>query len=287
MDGASWGTSWGLGAGFWLLAPLVLRTHHIVLTTAGQWTAMMLVFSVLFAGFGAALGIFVAATAAALRPPTAGGNWFTPALAGLAIVPAYFAAGAVIYAVRFGRVDDVGVYFRAMATAMAPVACAAGLLVTIGCLGESRGVTRPWRRLAAALIAVACAGAGVLPWRGPAAGPVATTAYALARVPGSRRAKHPLLVVGLDGGNWRTLQPVVDAGRAPAFRDLEARGSRGDMDAIWPPFWSTSAWGAIFTGFSRDEVGVFEDLVETAPGLPPFQAPLDLDPRLIPVSAVE
>jgi predicted AlkP superfamily phosphohydrolase/phosphomutase len=103
----------------------------------------------------------------------------------------------------------------------------------------------------------------------------------------ARGDRHPLLVVALDGGNWRTLNPLVDRGRLNMFDRLIQKGIHGRVEAVWPPFWSTSAWGAIATGFSREEIGVFGDLSATVRGLPPFQPPLELEPELIPISAVE
>jgi hypothetical protein len=99
--------------------------------------------------------------------------------------------------------------------------------------------------------------------------------------------KRRLIVIGVDGGTWRTIEPLLKSGRLPNLRSLADSGITGDMIAQWPPYWSTTSWSAIITGFSREEVGVFGDLVVDAPGLPAFQAPLDIDPRLVVVSAIE
>lgn len=94
-------------------------------------------------------------------------------------------------------------------------------------------------------------------------------------------------MIGLDGGNWRTLGPLIAAGRVPTLASMTTHGIRGDMDAIWPPFWSTPAWGAILTGYRREEFDVYEDMAAFAPGIPPFELPLTLDARLNPVYEVE
>jgi predicted AlkP superfamily phosphohydrolase/phosphomutase len=93
--------------------------------------------------------------------------------------------------------------------------------------------------------------------------------------------------MGIDSGNWRIMRPLIDSGRLPTFAKLVQTGIHGDVEALWPPYWSTSAWGAIATGRTRDEIGVYEDMVVTVPGLPIMQGPLTLYARLIPITAVE
>jgi predicted AlkP superfamily phosphohydrolase/phosphomutase len=93
--------------------------------------------------------------------------------------------------------------------------------------------------------------------------------------------------MGIDSGNWRILRPLIESGRLPTIARLVQNGIHGDVEALWPPYWSTSAWGAIATGRSRDEIGVYEDMVVTVPGLPVMQGPLTLYARLIPITAVE
>src|SRR5262245_27878161 len=61
------------------------------------------------------------------------------------------------------------------------------------------------------------------------------------------RTHSPLLVIGIDGGTWRVLQPLIDQGRTPTFARI-AGSIRGTVEALWPPYWSTPAWGAILTG---------------------------------------
>ena len=103
----------------------------------------------------------------------------------------------------------------------------------------------------------------------------------------SGRHVPPLLVVGLDGGNWKTLQPLIDQGRVPTLARLIAQGIHGEMHAEWPPYWSTPAWGAILTGHSQDEIGVHEDASAIVPGLPPIELPLTLTPALNPMLLLE
>src|SRR5439155_16971881 len=68
---------------------------------------------------------------------------------------------------------------------------------------------------------------------------------------------------------------------------LLGSGIHGSIDALWPPYWSATAWAAILTGHPRDEVGVYADVLVEAPGLPLFGAPLDGNVLLDPYFLVE
>jgi predicted AlkP superfamily phosphohydrolase/phosphomutase len=75
----------------------------------------------------------------------------------------------------------------------------------------------------------------------------------------------------------------MDRGLAPTFRSLRDRGTSGDVEALWPPYWSGAAWGSILTGLPREATGVYEDLGGVAPGLSPFQVPLLSSFKLNPI----
>jgi hypothetical protein len=91
---------------------------------------------------------------------------------------------------------------------------------------------------------------------------------------GAGPTEVPLLFIGIDGATWRVLDPVMDRGLAPTFRALLDRGTSGNVEALWPPYWSGAAWASILTGLPREATGVYEDLAAIAPALPPFQVPL-------------
>ena len=66
--GALWGAAWGLALGFWLLAPLIVSTHHMTVASAAQAMRVVAVLAVLFAMIGVVLGLAIAAaTYAATR----------------------------------------------------------------------------------------------------------------------------------------------------------------------------------------------------------------------------
>jgi hypothetical protein len=90
----------------------------------------------------------------------------------------------------------------------------------------------------------------------------------------------------VDSGTWRIIDPLLERGSLPNLKRLLDGGMHGDVDALWPPHWSGAAWGAILTGYPRDETGVFEDMAARAPHLPPFQVPLTADLLLNPLLGI-
>lgn len=283
---AGWGAAWGAIYGFWLLAPEIVRRHRLESLHAGQWLLVIAALGALFVALGAALALPVGV---ALR--ARGGGRATRRVAAIAValwlVPAYLASGVVIWAVRFGRLPELSPYLDALTAAAPAVAVAVGATLLVARLAANgpQVAQRDERLAGGVVLMVALGGALQLPALPPPPAPaVAAHALASSAVASLRR---PLLVIGLDGGSWTALRPLLGSGRLPAFDALLRQGLHGEVEALWPPFWSTSAWGAIVTGHSREETGVFEDLAAEAPGLPPFQAPLDLDARLLPVKAVE
>jgi predicted AlkP superfamily phosphohydrolase/phosphomutase len=101
----------------------------------------------------------------------------------------------------------------------------------------------------------------------------ASVAVALERAPGTGNA--PLLFIGLDGATWRVLQPAIDRGDAPTLKRLVDTGTRGTIEALWAPYWSSAAWASILTGQPQEVTGVYEDLAGKGEGIPIFQVPLD------------
>ncbi len=277
----------GIALGFLFVAPAVLSAHHLTPETIRQWWTITTWMAVAFA----AIGVIVS---------------FVPALI----------LGGVSLALKSDSRDDAAV----------PVLCCAGWLpagyLTLSSLVEWVNFSRPpatnnravmlW--IAAACVALLCGAAivaiqrtgrkyrlistvawsaiigviavALLPLRMPARRTVMTVKLPpLQQVDAGETA--PLLVIGLDGGDWRLLKPAIEGGRAPHLAQLVSGGIHGNVKAQWPPYWSTPAWGAILTGHDIDEIGVHEDLAATADGLPPFELPLTLDLLLNPLFVPE
>jgi len=72
-----------------------------------------------------------------------------------------------------------------------------------------------------------------------------------------------VLVIGLDGGEWRVLEPLVAQGRMPNLGRLLERGVRGPLASTVPPV-TAPAWASFLTGVNPGKHGVFA-----------FQRPLD------------
>jgi hypothetical protein len=153
--------------------------------------------------------------------------------------------------------------------AIAVAACAIGAYSMVT---RSENRLRP-TLLVFALLAAGATGAGA-----------AVSRTAVERVPNAptgtllrhdgARAEIPLLFVGIDGATWRVLEPLMQSGAAPTLRSIRDRGTYGDIEALWPPYWSGAAWASILTGLPRESTGVYEDLAAVAPGLPPFEVSL-------------
>jgi len=75
-----------------------------------------------------------------------------------------------------------------------------------------------------------------------------------------------VLVIGLDGADWRILQPYFDQGLMPNLVDLMATGVSGDLRSTVPTN-SSVAWNTFMTGRNPGKHGVF-DFTQRAPNDP-------------------
>jgi predicted AlkP superfamily phosphohydrolase/phosphomutase len=184
---------------------------------------------------------------------------------------------------NFSRAPAIG-YLGA--TVLAAVISGVALASMIAVLDRLDGRRSAWRVVQTMVAGLATAGFVVLPFRSfPLKTPV-SEARSLERLP-DHDVAAPVLFIAVDGASWETIRPLLAQGRLPTLARLMADGTHGDVRAEWPPYWSAPAWGAMLTGHSRDQVGVHEDLVATAPGLPPFEVSLTLNPALDPVLYAE
>jgi len=76
-------------------------------------------------------------------------------------------------------------------------------------------------------------------------GAAAATAQALRRV----------IVVGVDGGDWLNIQPMIDAGKLPNFRRLREKGATGPLESI-EPMLSPLLWTTMATGRYPEAHGI-------------------------------
>jgi predicted AlkP superfamily phosphohydrolase/phosphomutase len=79
---------------------------------------------------------------------------------------------------------------------------------------------------------------------------------------GAQSSSGKVAVVGIDGGTFRTLDPIVRAGLMPAFARVRQRGISGILRSTIPSY-TPPAWVSIATGVNPGRHGVFGFLDST------------------------
>lgn len=276
---SGWGAVWGLVLGFGVLAPGTLLTHRLRPLNVGQWLLLDVALAVIFALGGALMTapalLLLTDALAWFRVRFRDWNWATGLAAGPVLVGTY---AMLAWAIGRYYLFEPSARNQARAPALIPTGIGLVIAVPLGLWLIYRATTAartrpPVQLLLWPLLLSVCIEAGRLPLAVPLA-PDPEPATPLPLIAGRTSKPQPLLFIGLDAGNWASLDPLIAAGRLPGFEQLIARGIRGDLEAAWPPYWSTVAWGGIVTGEDRESFGMYEDLSAEAPGLPLFQAPL-------------
>lgn len=90
-----------------------------------------------------------------------------------------------------------------------------------------------------------------LPTAGPGDPPV------IPEIVGAAREGHPILFIGLDGADWRLLDPYIQQGRMPNLAALTREGRTGVLTTIQPPL-SPLVWTTEMTGVSPLEHGILD-----------------------------
>lgn len=65
------------------------------------------------------------------------------------------------------------------------------------------------------------------------------------------------LVIGLDGGEWDVINPLIERGKLPNLSSLKTNGVSGSLESITPPV-SPPAWNSIQTGTSPGKHGIYD-----------------------------
>lgn len=71
----------------------------------------------------------------------------------------------------------------------------------------------------------------------------------------AKEIRTRLLVIGLDGADWRVFDKLIREGRAPALEALVKKGAKGDLRSE-SPLQSPPIWNTIATGVSREKHGI-------------------------------
>lgn len=66
-----------------------------------------------------------------------------------------------------------------------------------------------------------------------------------------------ILIIGIDGGSWTVLKPVMEQGYMPFLKSLVDKGASGILESTIPAI-TPAAWGAFQTGKKPGKTGVFD-----------------------------
>jgi len=69
-------------------------------------------------------------------------------------------------------------------------------------------------------------------------------------------SKKKLVIFGIDGGTWKVLKPLIDAGKLPNIKNIMEGGVYGDLSSTFPPL-TIPAWLSMATGKNPGNFGVF------------------------------
>jgi hypothetical protein len=94
-------------------------------------------------------------------------------------------------------------------------------------------------------------------------------------------AQPPLIVIGLDGLEWGKLDPLMAAGRLPAFSALVAHAATAPLRTLVPT-WSPIVWSTIATGTNEERHGVRDFSEMRFPGMSCGVQRLRKSPTLLP-----
>jgi predicted AlkP superfamily phosphohydrolase/phosphomutase len=119
------------------------------------------------------------------------------------------------------------------------------------------------RKIAWALALLVLAAAGV-------------AAFVAFRPEPSGPGHRPLVVIGLDGGEWRVLRKLWDQGKLPNLRRIADRGVTATLRTSYNS--SPVIWTTIATGVRPDEHGITDFVVPTPQG----DVPISSDVRKVP-----
>src|SRR3990172_11273772 len=70
---------------------------------------------------------------------------------------------------------------------------------------------------------------------------------------------HKVVLIGLDGGTYRVLNPLMEEGRLPNIARLLKNGSHGTLLSTIPPV-TAPAWTSLLTGKNPGKHGIFNFL---------------------------
>jgi predicted AlkP superfamily phosphohydrolase/phosphomutase len=222
--------------------------------------------SVAYSGICLLLGGIVAAVAAWSQrkqparttlakpsPPIA--PWFTAHL---------IAALTTLLVVTVGDVLAQEAYLRTFPVTVTATAAAIGLVATTAVVSRATGRLRTRRCWPSLLALLAIFLVLVLVLHSLDQPPVRPQRVAL---PARTAPAARLMLLGLDGADWRRIHPLVARGRLPTFATLIRDGVTAPLHTMRPTF-SPILWSTIITGTIASQHGVYDYGETPLPGLP-------------------
>ena len=77
----------------------------------------------------------------------------------------------------------------------------------------------------------------------------------------SKKDKHKVLLIGLDGAGWNVMHPLIDKGKLPNIKQLMDKGYWGELKTF-SPLDSEVIWTSIATGKTPQKHGIINRLME-------------------------
>ncbi len=121
--------------------------------------------------------------------------------------------------------------------------------VALGAIGLALAATALDRRRLQRLLALAGLGLAAVALLPPRA------AGGAGQAPRARPAGERFLLIGLDGGDWEFLDPLMARGELPQLQALKARGAWGPLRTFRPTL-SPAVWTSVATGRRLEDHGV-------------------------------
>ena len=72
--------------------------------------------------------------------------------------------------------------------------------------------------------------------------------------------RKKLILLGIDGGTWKLINPLKDEGWLPTFQELTDQGTEGTLISTIPPN-TYPAWTSIFTGTNTGKHGIADIMI--------------------------
>jgi predicted AlkP superfamily phosphohydrolase/phosphomutase len=79
---------------------------------------------------------------------------------------------------------------------------------------------------------------------------------------------NKLIIIGVDGADWRLIEPWIESGHLKNFNELINSGTKATLMSTIPPF-TLPAWTSIFTGVNPGKHGITDNLIRIGKELVP------------------